>query len=294
MESIALLSNAKINLFFAVNGIDSDNFCAVTTIMVPISFGDAMTFSIEKNMPTEKPIVEIFQHSSLKIPENNSTITQAIGLFCEWTGIRNFSLRVDIRKKIPIGGGFGGGSGNGVFTLRALNRLYHSPLSEEDSIAVAKKIGTDCPFFVRNLPQLAMGQGEVLSPISVKFHQNLMNYFALIFCPRFFISTGEAYEKLKQKSFGTQNFAGRIKEIFTKEHFESLLFNAFQQQILDEHAELKMLFGDLCHRGYCPSITGSGSGCFVLHRRHGALEEAQKIILKKLGPIPLCEIVRFL
>jgi 4-diphosphocytidyl-2-C-methyl-D-erythritol kinase len=294
MESISTLSNAKINLFFAINGIDSDDFCEVTSIMAPVSFGDEMTFSLEKNTSTKKPTIEIFQHSSLNFPENNNTITQAIGLFCEQTKIENFSLQIDINKKIPIGGGFGGGSSNGVFTLKALNQLYNSPLSEKYLIAMAKKMGTDCPFFVKNLPQLATKHGEILSPVSVDFHQNLINYCILIFCPRFFISTVEAYKKFKQKPLFIQNSSAKIKEIFSEPHFESLLFNAFQQQILEEHAELKTLFGNLHHLGYYPCITGSGSGCFILHREYGALEEAQKIILKKLGPIPLCEIIHFL
>jgi 4-diphosphocytidyl-2-C-methyl-D-erythritol kinase len=193
-----------------------------------------------------------------------------------------------------MGGGFGGGSSNGVFTLRALNQLHQSPVSEEEVIAIAREMGTGCPFFVKSSPQSAMGHGEILSPTPDEYQQNLTHYSALIFCPRFFIATGEAYEQLTQKPFGLQNFTERIKAIFTERNFESLLFNAFQSQLLDEHGELKALFDELRHLGYYPSVTGSGSGCFILHHDYGALAEAQKIIVQKLGPIPLCEIVHFL
>jgi hypothetical protein len=63
---------------------------------------------------------------------------------------------------------------------------------------------------------------------------------------------------------------------------------------LDEHAELRILFDHLHRLGYFPCVTGSGSGCFILHRDRGALEGVRKIIFEKLGPIPLCEIARFL
>jgi 4-diphosphocytidyl-2-C-methyl-D-erythritol kinase len=294
MESISWLSNAKINLFFAINGIRPDGFCDISSILLPIDFGDNMVFSLQKNTPIQRLNIEICQHSPLKFPEKSNTITQAVELFCRRTAIRNFSLHVDIEKKIPIGGGFGGGSSNGILALKALNQFYHSPLSEEHLTSLAKKIGTDCSFFINNYPQMAMDRGDVLSPIPASFCQNLTNYFVLIFCPPFSISTGEAYEKFKQRPFFTKNSSKKIKEIFTKKHFESLPFNAFQRQILDEHAPLKTLFDHLYQSGYFPCITGSGSGCFILHREYDALRKAQKIIAQKLGPIPLCEITHFL
>jgi 4-diphosphocytidyl-2-C-methyl-D-erythritol kinase len=294
MELITLLSNAKINLFFAIEGINSDNFCAVRSIVVPVSFGDNMVFALEKNRSTQNPAVEIVQHSPLKFLEKNNTITRAIGRFCAQTGIGKFSLRVDVRKKIPVGGGFGGGSSNGIFTLKILNQFHNSPLSEEDLMALGKKMGTDCPFFVKNLPQLATGRGDILSPIPESFCQNLTNYSVLIFCPPFSISTEDAYEKFKRNPFFVKDSSKKIKEILVEDHFESLLFNSFQRQILDEHAELRALFGHLHRLGYFPCVTGSGSGCFILHREYGALEKARKIVFEKLGAIPLCEITHFL
>ncbi|MDR0418543.1 MAG: hypothetical protein LBH08_03920 [Puniceicoccales bacterium] len=294
MESISLLSNAKINLFFAINGIASDNFCNITSIMAPISCGDNMIFSLEKNTSIQNPIIKIFQHTSLKFPENNNTITRAIELFCTQTNIVNFSLRIDVKKKIPIGGGFGGGSSNGVFTLKALNQLYNFPISEEKLTTLTKKMGTDCSFFIKNSPQLAVDHGDILMPVSTNFHKNLANYFVLVFCPSFFISTDAAYKKFKQKPSFSQNSPEKVKRIFTEKHFESLLSNAFQQQILDEYAELRTLFNYLYYSNYYPCITGSGSGCFILHREYDALRKAQEIIFEQLGLISLCEIVRFL
>lgn len=292
MESISWLSNAKINLFFAINGIRPDGFCDVSSIVLPIDFGDNMVFSLKKNTPNQRPTIEIFQHSPLRFSAESNTITRAVELFCKQTAIRNFSLRIDIEKKIPIGGGFGGGSSNGAFTLKALNQFYHSPLPKEHLTSLAQKIGTDCPFFINNCPQMAMGRGDILSSTPMSFCQNLTNYSLLIFCPPFSISTDGAYGKFKQKPIFTQNSPEKIKEIFTEEHLESLPFNAFQRQILDEHTKLRTLFDHLYQLGYFPCITGSGSGCFILHRECDALREAQRIIFKKLGPIPLCGLLR--
>jgi 4-diphosphocytidyl-2C-methyl-D-erythritol kinase len=91
-----------------------------------------------------------------------------------------------------------------------------------------------------------------------------------------------------------QNSMVEVNKIFTEGRWESLLFNAFQGQILDEHGEVAVLFSRLRRSNYYPCVSGSGSGCFILHRRYDALGEAQRIIFEQLGPIPLCEIVRFL
>jgi 4-diphosphocytidyl-2-C-methyl-D-erythritol kinase len=182
--------------------------------MAPISFGDNMAFAPEKNGSIRSPAVAVVQHSPLKFSERDNTITRAVERFCARTGVGNFSLRVDVWKKIPIGGGFGGGSSNGVFTLKALNRFYNSPLSGEDLMALGKKMGTDCPFFVKNLPQLATGRGDILSPVPASFCQNLTNYFVLIFCPPFSISTEDAYGKFKRRPFFMENSSEKVKEIF--------------------------------------------------------------------------------
>jgi 4-diphosphocytidyl-2-C-methyl-D-erythritol kinase len=288
------MSNAKINLFFAIEGIRQDNFCEVTTIIAPIAFADRMNFSLEKNISPEDSQIKIFQHTPLEFSENDNTITRAIELFRAGTNIKNFSLRIDISKGIPLGSGFGGGSGNGIFTLKALNQLYDSPLSEENLISTAQKMGTDCPFFVKNCPQLAYGRGDILSPTPPDFRRNLMDYFVLIFCPPFTISTIEAYEKVKKKIFIAQNIQTIVGKIFSESRFESLLYNTFQGQLLDEHAELGGLFDNLRREGYFPCVTGSGSGCFILHRERDALEKARQIIVENFPQVPLCEITRFL
>jgi 4-diphosphocytidyl-2-C-methyl-D-erythritol kinase len=280
MESISAMSNAKINLFFAIDGLAPDGFCAVSSILLPVDFGDSMTFTLQKNTLSEE--LEIFQHSPLQIPEKNNTIAQAVELFREQTGIRNFSLRVDMTKKIPIGGGFGGGSSNAICTLKTLNQLHNAPLSEEHLMALAKKIGTDCPFFIKNSPQLATGRGEVLSPPSINFNKNLTNYSVLLFSPDFSISTQWAYDQFRKNPTFYPDSAAAIHRLLATSEYEKFVYNSFQSLVWEHHPEMKALFSALQNCGHTPCLTGSGSGCFIIHRDKNFLESARPIILKHL------------
>ncbi|MDR1590975.1 MAG: 4-(cytidine 5'-diphospho)-2-C-methyl-D-erythritol kinase [Puniceicoccales bacterium] len=283
MESISVLSNAKINLFFAINGIHSDGFCAVSSILLPVDFGDSMTFSLQKN--TSPKGLEIFQHSPLKFPQKNNTIIRAVELFCEQTGIRNFSLRVDVGKKIPIGSGFGGGSSNAICTLKALNQFYNFPLSEEYLTSLAKKIGADCSFFIKNSPQLASGRGEILSPLPIDFGQNITNYSVLLFCPDFSISTQWAYDQFRQNPTFYPDAKTAIQRLLAASEYKKFVYNSFQDLVLKHYPKMKALFSELQNRGHTPCLTGSGSGCFIIHRDKNFLESVRSIILEYL-PAP--------
>ena len=71
-----------------------------------------------------------------------------------------------LEKHLPVGAGLGGGSSDGVCTLKALNELCSLNLSTEQLTSYAEKLGSDCPFFVQNEPCLVTGRGEILTPLT--------------------------------------------------------------------------------------------------------------------------------
>lgn len=273
MDSQTVLSNAKINLFFAIHTIRPDGFCEVTSLITPVSLADTLTFHFY--YPSHRPFYKVKFSSPLPFPSTQNTLTRAIYLFREATGIGNFSLEIALQKKIPIGGGFGGGSSNGVTVLKVLNQFFGEPLSRKQLVTLAQKLGTDCPFFIENTLQYATERGDLLSPVPEILAQQLRRYRCLLFCPHFSISTISAYTIFKRHPHFIPKFSPKNHLISRKndlnyleslptKNFENLLFNSFEAQTLAQYPQLQRLFFALRKSGYSPHLTGSGSGCFCL------------------------------
>ncbi|MDR0590612.1 MAG: hypothetical protein LBG09_02035 [Puniceicoccales bacterium] len=363
MRSISLLSNAKINLFFSVHGLRPDGYCEVSSVILPVNFGDKLTFS-KIDPPHTPPAIAInvrppirdfdeknntiltaidhfpkatkLENIGLKIDieknldNQNNTILTAIDHFQKITKLENIGLKIDIEKKIPIGGGFGGGSSNAICALNALNALYGNILPPAQYLQIARNIGVDCPFFIQNCPQFATGRGDILRPLPRSFRKILSSYSVLLFCPTFAISTRAAYDKLKQNfptlpaekiidqpllriknieniAISTRAAYDKLKQNFPTlpaekiinqpllriKNIENIAHNIFQDSVLDAHPPLKSLFQRLRKCGYHPCLTGSGSGCFIMHRDRHFLERAEPIITEFLGALRLLAITNF-
>ena len=74
-------------------------------------------------------------------------------------------VAIHLHKQIPVGAGLGGGSSNASTVLRGLNLLAASPASPEKLKEMAAQLGSDCPFFLHDVPMMMEGRGEILSPV---------------------------------------------------------------------------------------------------------------------------------
>jgi 4-diphosphocytidyl-2-C-methyl-D-erythritol kinase len=293
MRSISLLSNAKINLFFSVHGLRPDGYCEVSSIILPVNFGDKLTFS-KIYSPHTSPAIAINLRPPIRdFDVKNNTILTTVNHFRRATGLENIGLKIDVEKRIPIGGGFGGGSSNAICALNALNALYGNALPPEKYLQIARNIGVDCPFFIRNCPQLAAGRGDILRPLPRSFHKTLSAYSVLLFCPNFAISTRAAYDQLKQNLSAYPAAEITDQPLSQIKNIENIAHNIFQDLVLDDHPPLKSLFQWLQKCGYHPCLTGSGSGCFIVHRDRHFLARAEPIIAESLGPLRLLTITTF-
>ncbi|MDR2200574.1 MAG: hypothetical protein LBN94_00450 [Puniceicoccales bacterium] len=291
MRSITLLSNGKINLFFSINGLRSDNYCDVSSIILPVRFGDRLTFAKVNPSPNTPPVSMAF-HGPFQPDPLHNTIRKAIDLFCEKTKI-NVTLKVDVHKRIPLGSGFAGGSSNGIATLRALNFLYDNALPLSGCVQIAEQIGIDGSFFIQNCPQLATERGDILSPLAQDFCKKLSSYHVLLFVPTFSISTQWAYDQWKKNPHPYRHTGPDIPQLLATHDLENIPHNDFQELIFNHHGAMKLLFEKLQKMGYHPCITGSGSGGFIIHRDKNFLERAQSIIGNHWGSIPLSQITTF-
>ena len=146
-----------------------------------------------------------------------------------WLLKKDFSqlpaVMIHLHKTIPAGSGLGGGSADGAFTLRLLNQKFALGLSTEQLLDYALQLGSDCPFFIINIPCVATGRGEFLEPVSV----DLSGYKFVIVNPGIHLSTAEAFSLLKP-SLPSKS----IKEIIQQpvETWQTELKNDFEKPVL--------------------------------------------------------------
>ncbi len=148
---------AKLNLFLHVVGRRADGYHLLQTVFRFLDFGDSLEI-------TPRPDGEIRLPSPLPgVPLESDLCWRAARLLQTHTGCR---LGADIRltKRLPMGGGLGGGSSDAATVLLALNRLWRLDLPRAELQALGLALGADVPVFVFGRSAFAQGVGEVLEP----------------------------------------------------------------------------------------------------------------------------------
>ncbi len=148
---------AKINLFLHVTGRREDGYHELSTAFQFLDFGDELAFAPRADgtirLATELPGVD---------PEAN-LVARAARLLAAETGTRA-GVDIHLDKRIPMGGGLGGGSSDAATTLVALDRLWGTALGTEALAELGLRLGADVPVFVRGRAAFAEGVGEKLTP----------------------------------------------------------------------------------------------------------------------------------
>ena len=174
------LSPAKINLFLHINSKRDDGYHNLQTIFQLLDFYDEINFSVREDGVINRTL------GNEDIPLANDLMIKSAKKLQKLSGV---NLGVDIRiiKKIPSGGGLGGGSSNAATTLMALNQLWGLELTKQQLIAIGKGIGADVPVFIEGQSSWAEGIGEILYPL------NLPKYFYLVVSINKHVSTQEIF-----------------------------------------------------------------------------------------------------
>jgi len=193
---VSLLSPAKINLFLAVTGKRKDGYHDLFSLICPISLYDEMSLRFEGDQ-----IGVSCNHPD--VPDDDRNIAfRAAELFFDSMGRREGVL-IRIDKRIPVGAGLGGGSGNAATVLLALNDYYGCPFSQDELLRMGLRLGADVPFFIFGRPAIATGIGEKLEPF-----YGLKPYRVVLIFPGFGVSTAEVYKNL---NLGLTNCQKKLK-----------------------------------------------------------------------------------
>ncbi len=241
--------NAKINLGLSIFDKRKDGMHNIETYLMPIPLFDIL--EIQKSNK--------FSISSSGIPINNlndNIIVKAWELLLS-TKSNIEPINIHLHKNIPIGAGLGGGSSDAAFFLKAVNGLLSLGISIPKLELLAAQIGADCPFFIRNKPQIAKGIGNVFTDIVCPI--NNMN-LTIVF-PEINISTKEAYAKITPTK--GQNLSSVL--LGKKSKWKSELKNDFEDNTIIDFPELSNIKNTLYNIGAMyASLSGSGSAMYAL------------------------------
>ncbi|WP_397474821.1 4-(cytidine 5'-diphospho)-2-C-methyl-D-erythritol kinase [Pusillimonas sp.] len=151
---------AKLNLFLHVTGRRSDGYHLLQTAFRFIDLCDTLNFERTDDgaIVCENPVPGL--------PAEDDLIFKAATALRRATNVK-WGARISCVKRIPAGGGLGGGSSNAATTLIALNRLWQTGLNRRQLMELALPLGADVPVFIFGQPAFAEGVGEILTPVNL-------------------------------------------------------------------------------------------------------------------------------
>lgn len=277
-----ITSNAKINIGLNITEKLPNGYHLLDMIMVPISLAD----KLEIKFNSQKGKLNI--SSNIKdIPcDEKNILYKVYKAFYEKTQIEPEDIDVYLEKNIPHEAGLGGGSSNGGFFLKELNKFHNFVLSDEDLSLVGKSVGADIPFFLKNTPCRVKGIGEKLEKI-----QNNLDCDVILVKPKFGVSTKKAYElysKLDEKKFANiDEVLSGLKENNLKKVCENIE-NMLEQGLLIDDENIQNFRNRIKDTGLDFFMSGSGS-CYYILSSKNTTEDYLKILNQKFDD---CRIIK--
>jgi len=247
--------NAKINLGLNVVEKRSDGFHNIETIFYPIGWSDALEVTVARKYSRKE-----FDLHLTGIPiygnVNDNLLYKAYKLI--QTVRRLPKIEAHLHKVLPMGAGLGGGSSDAAFFIRLLNDQFNLHLTEFETLAIAKQLGSDCAFFIKNSPVFAFQKGDIFKDFSL----DLSHLYVAVVYPNIHSNTKEAYSLVKPQK-ANQSVLDIIKQPIKT--WKTDLVNDFEKSIFTLYPVVKNVKEDLYNLGAVyASMSGSGSAVFGL------------------------------
>ena len=174
------LAPAKINLFLHITGQRADDYHTLQTVFQLLDFYDTLHIKPTQNGEIKR-INEIDG-----VPASQDICALAASALQQKTGCK-LGVQYMVEKRIPMGGGLGGGSSDAATMLLALNHLWRLGLSRSELMQIGLSLGADVPIFIFGQNAWAEGVGEILSPI------DLPEKYYVVLTPPAHVSTAQVF-----------------------------------------------------------------------------------------------------
>ncbi|HEX2867581.1 MAG TPA: 4-(cytidine 5'-diphospho)-2-C-methyl-D-erythritol kinase [Ignavibacteriales bacterium] len=268
MDYLEIKAPAKINLGLFVTEKRSDGFHNIETVFYPLhDLFDDLIFSRCENFEFHSDLKEIEDESNL--------IVKAKNILEEHSG-KKLNVKIELKKRIPMGAGMGGGSSDAAAALVSLNEMFSLNFPMDELMQFALKLGSDVPFFIRPRSAFAQGRGEVLTMLNME-----IPYPILVVNPGIHISTKEAYQNVK---VAPAPFDLRMIESICWNNIPDCIkyiTNSFEEYAFNRHPEIERIKDLMYRKGARFSLmTGSGSTVFGIFPTREEAEMVQNTLPK--------------
>ena len=245
---------AKLNLFLRITGRRADGYHSLQSVFRLLDWGDTVRLRVReegeiRRLGASVPGVEAPDDLMVRAAKRLQSETKT-----------PLGADISVEKRIPAGGGFGGGSSDAATVLVALNRLWATGLSVDRLAELGLALGADVPVFVRGDNAWAEGVGEILTPIG------LPPAWYVIADPGVHVPTAALFQIPEL----TRDSPPATMRDFVS---EAVLGNAFEPVLRRREPAVEAAFAALAQVG-TPRLTGTGSGCFVEFADRGSAESA--------------------
>lgn len=245
MGFMVVFPNAKINIGLQITEKRADGFHNIASCFYPVGWADVLEV-----IPAE---TFAFSSSGIFIPGDPAANLCVKAYYLLKKDFNLPTVAMHLLKIVPIGAGMGGGSSDAAFALKLLNSTFDLQLSTSELENYARKLGSDCAFFVENKPQFCHEKGDQFEDIAL----SLKGKWIVLIYPNLHISTAEAYAGVQPKKADID-----LREILKQPltHWKSVVKNDFEEGLFLKYPLLATLKSQLYEiDALYASMTGSGS-----------------------------------
>ena len=285
MDKVNERAYGKINLSLDVLGRRANGYHDVSMVMQTVDLYDVITL---RKLSYRDGIILTTDVDNIPLDEGN-IVYKAIKLVKEEYGI-DIGVSADIKKRLPVAAGMGGGSADSAAALRGMNTLFELGLRSERLEELGVRLGADVPFLIKGGIALAEGIGEKLTALPAFPECSLV-----IVKPNVSVSTKEVYEAFDSLTEVVHPDIKKLTDSLGKEdlrYIVKLLGNVLEDVTIKKHGIIDEIKRSLLENGAVFSMmTGSGPTVF------GIFENEEKAVmagerLSEIGGFELVEVTR--
>jgi 4-diphosphocytidyl-2-C-methyl-D-erythritol kinase len=253
---------AKLNLFLHITGRRADGYHELQSVFRLLDWGDRIRLQVREDGQVRR-----VGPSVPGVAEADDLAVRAAVLLKKHANVAQ-GADIAVEKRIPAGGGFGGGSSDAATVLVALNALWKTGLDEDALAGLGLQLGADVPVFVRGRNAWAEGVGEQLTPLALP--------------PAWYVIADPGVHVPTAALFASPDLT-RDAPVAKIADFASgsLLGNAFEPVLRRREPAVEAVLIALDRIGRA-RLTGSGSGCFVEFATRAAAEQGLARLPKEL------------
>jgi 4-diphosphocytidyl-2-C-methyl-D-erythritol kinase len=257
-------AQAKVNLVLRVLAREDSGYHQIETLFCRIALADTVTVRTVESARRLDVTGDRVPAGGLGAPEKNLAWLAATA-YAGATGFPS-GFEISIEKRIPVGGGLGGGSADAGAVLRALNALNPRALASNELLPLAKSLGADVPFLTQDSSTFALGRGhgERLAPLPA-----LAPSAVWLLVPAVGVSTADAYRWIDESDRQSPAAATDLSRLSTWEGVATQAHNDFEAAVSQRVPIIGRLLANLrlpevqSLLGPSPIVLMSGSGSTV-------------------------------